>query len=177
MYANRTEEETGSSKSRRWRRTGSKTKVLKIKSRVSSFRRQWSFACKELILSDVGDVYDRATYKRMGFALITMAIVQAKEAIKIFNRFVSTTSQQVSFVGIGSYASLRKCPSGVVAPQTSDQNITLKKQSIHPIGRLRVSDHIFALTVIVNNTRSTVVESRGSLGQRVSSRMLGFHFT
>nr|GFD02096.1 hypothetical protein [Tanacetum cinerariifolium] len=32
---------------------GSKTKVLKIKSWVSSFRRQSSFAGKELILSDV----------------------------------------------------------------------------------------------------------------------------
>ncbi|GKD49193.1 hypothetical protein Tco_1278169, partial [Tanacetum coccineum] len=66
---------------------GSKTKVLKIKSWVSSFRRQSLFASKELILSDVSDVYDRTTYKSMGFALITKAIVQqAKEATRIFNR-------------------------------------------------------------------------------------------
>ncbi|GJS49480.1 hypothetical protein Tco_0599601 [Tanacetum coccineum] len=75
-----------------WSPLHSVSKVLKIKSRVSSFRRRSSFAGNELILSDVSDAYDRATYKSMGFALITKAIVQqAKEATRIFNRSVSAS--------------------------------------------------------------------------------------
>nr|GEX44762.1 ribonuclease H-like domain-containing protein [Tanacetum cinerariifolium] len=95
------EKETRSSKSQRWRRKGSKTNVLKIKSRVSSFRRQWSFTD--------------------------------------------------------------------IKPEHHTE------KTMYTSNRQPLCDHIFAPTIIVNNTSSNVGGSRGSSSQRVSPRRQCIH--
>nr|GEW52740.1 hypothetical protein [Tanacetum cinerariifolium] len=152
---------------------GSKTKVLKIKSRVTSFRRQWSFAGKELILSDVGDDIcnngesyqsthirwkwiKNSVYRSIG---LWLGVYNQPAGYFCWDWKLCFFEKMSIGCGCSSY----------IRPEHHIEK-TMYTSNRHPS-----CDHIFVPTVIVNNTSSNVVGSRGSLGQRVSSRRHCIH--